>query len=406
MLRPQAASYSSRLNGNVHLRVPRAWSISVYGLAIATCVASVVVISGTYSRVVTVTGQIEPDLGSAEVLPSRAGIITAISVKEGGFVKTGTHLATVQAEEVEGSGSTGPEQILLSLKDQDGRLAAQERSNLAEGLAARERMKEEQSGLRDEITSIDSQVRAQNQLIESAKEDLDRIQEVAKRGFISKRDLQSSQDMLISRRQQLDSLLQGRAEKRASLLASLHAAQESISQSKSIIAGIASGRATVAQQEYAVAASRGYVLTAPVPGTVAALTARVGQSAQASVPLMKIIPHNAHLEAWLYVPTQAVGFLRVGQPVRLQVNAFPYTRFGTISAVIKTISNAAIARSPNGNLSEPLYMVTASINNPGFSIAGSFYKLQPDMTLSARIITERHSLLEWLFEPVSAVGKR
>jgi membrane fusion protein len=37
---------------------------------------------------------------------------------------------------------------------------------------------------------------------------------------------------------------------------------------------------------------------------------------------------------------------------------------------------------------------------------GRYQPLQPGMTLTARIVTEKRSLLRWLFEPIYAVRNR
>ncbi|WP_332785458.1 HlyD family secretion protein [Sphingomonas sp. PB1R3] len=352
------------------------------------------------------TGQIEPDLGAAQIVPSRSGIITDISAKEGERVHRAAPLVSVQVEEMAQTGGTGPIQVLSALGEQDAQLAAQERSTLAGAAATRERITAQLEGLRAEIAALDQQIGAQRRLVEAARGDYERSQAIAIKGFLSKRDLQTREETALGRQQQLASLGQARAEKQASLIEASRAIEEAQRSAQATAAGIAGDRASVAQRRFDVEASRGYTLTAPIAGVVTAVTARVGQPAQAGSPLMTIVPAGAALEAQLYVPTQAAGFLSVGQEVRLQVDAFPYSRFGSVPARISRISSAAIRRTVREGQSEPTYLVAATIREPRIYAFGRFHPLQPDMTLTARIITEKRSLAEWLFEPILAVRRR
>lgn len=395
-----------RLHGDVSLALPVSWQLIGYGLLALLATALAFLFLGSYARVETVAGQIEPDLGAAQIVPSRAGIVTSIGVKEGERVTASSPLASIRVEEMGRTSGTGPAQVLTALGEQDAQLAAQERSTLAGAGATRQRLAAQISGLRAEIAALDQQIAMQRRLVDVAQDDYDRSQTIATKGFLSKRDLQSREETLLGRQQQLASLAQARADKQASLMEASRAIEEARRTAQATAAGIAGDRASVAQRRFDVEASRGYTLTAPIAGVVTAVTARIGQPAQSNAPLMTIVPAGATLEAQLYVPTQAAGFLSVGQEVRLQVDAFPYSRFGSVPATITRISSAAINRATANGQSEPVYLVIAAIKDPRIYAFGHFYRLQPDMTLSARIITERRSLAEWLFEPILAVRRR
>ena len=407
MFRQEAQlAQQNRLHGDVSLALPVSWQLIGYGLLTLLITAVAFLFLGSYARVETVSGQVEPDLGAAQIVPSRAGIITSIAVKEGVRVSSSSPLVSIRVEEMGRTGGTGPAQVLTALGEQDSQLAAQERSTLAGAGATRQRLAAQIGGLRAEIVALDQQMETQRRLVDVSQVDYDRSQTIAAKGFLSKRDLQTREETLLGRQQQLASLGQVRADKQASLMEASRAIDEAGQTAQAAAAGIAGDRASVAQRRFDVEASRGYTLTAPIAGVVTAVTARIGQPAQSDAPLMTIVPTGSKLEAQLYVPTRAVGFLMVGQEVRLQVDAFPYARFGSVPAVIEKISSAAINRAIANGQSEPVYLVTASIRVPQVYAFGRFHRLQPDMTLTARIVTERRSLAEWLFEPILAVRRR
>ena len=107
----------------------------------------------------------------------------------------------------------------------------------------------------------------------------------------------------------------------------------------------------------------------------------------------------------LSVPTSAAGFLKKGQDVRLAIDAFPYQQFGTVAARITDISNAAVAQQSAAG-AVPVYFVTAELPHAFVRAFGREQPLMPGMTLTARIITRKQTLLEWLFEPLFAVSRR
>ena len=121
---------------------------------------------------------------------------------------------------------------------------------------------------------------------------------------------------------------------------------------------------------------------------------------------MIVVPNDATPRAELYVPTNAAGFLAIGQEVRLAVDAFPYQRYGTVSAKISEISSVAIPRRGADGAAVPVYLVTAELTQPWVVAFGRKQPLLPGMALTARIVTEKQSLFRWLFEPLFAVGAR
>ncbi len=401
----QKDTQNESLYGDVWLAVPVSWHLIGFSLLLILVAAMSLLVTGSYSRFEIVSGVIKPDLGAAQIIPSRPGIISSVMVYEGQKVTAAMPLVTIRAEEYTTSGGSGPENALNALKEQSAQLLAQERSLNAGAEATRRRLSDQASGIREEIISLDQQIATQRLLVKAGDDDYKRAQAIFGKGYLSKRDLQSREDALLQRKQQLSSLEQIKIGKRTSLIETTRSIEELSENSRATAANVASQRASVAQREFDVEASRGYTLRAPISGLATAMTARVGQAVQPNAPLMTIIPNRAKLEARLYVPTYASGFLAIGQTVRLQIDAFPYTRFGTIPATIKNISAAAFDRT-NNNQSESVYLVTAEISDPRIYAFDRFHNIQPDMTLKARIITDRRSLGEWLFEPIFATQRR
>ena len=121
------------------------------------------------------------------------------------------------------------------------------------------------------------------------------------------------------------------------------------------------------------------------------------------------MPEGSVLEAELFVPSRAIGFIDEGQEVRLLFDAFPYQRFGSFPAEIKAVSGAIMAPEESGApfpLNEATYRVLARLDEQSLLIADSSVALQSGMKLTANIVLERRSFMDWLLEPLRAVARR
>ena len=397
---------SPRLQGVALIAVPLPWQFVSYLLFCALCLAVMFLSFAPYSRVETVTGSISPDAGIVPVVAMRAGVLADLAIKDGQSVSPRTPLATVRAEE-DGVAAQAPGALVeAAIARQDASLAMQLSASLAAAEAQAAQLAAQQAGLTAEIDQLRLQKEAQASLITTAEGDLKRATEIAARGFISKRDLQVREETLLSRQQGMAQLDQALAAKRAALVENIRSSAVIAAQSRSQTASVEANRAEVAQLAASASASRAYVLRAPVAGRVTALTAKVGQPVSPGTQLMAIVPESSRLTAELAVPSAAIGFVKPGQDVRLALDAFPYQRFGTVKGRIRTVPASTVnTQVPNG-ATIPVYPVIVDIDVPRISAYGRDEPLVAGMSLTARIITEKQSLLEWLFEPLFAVRRR
>jgi membrane fusion protein len=118
---------------------------------------------------------------------------------------------------------------------------------------------------------------------------------------------------------------------------------------------------------------------------------------------LEIIPLDSTLQAQLFFPTRAFGFVRPGQQVRILYDAFPYQKFGTyrgsVTKVSQTILTSNDATGPI-TLNEPAYRVTVAPERPDIDAYGLKMPLQPGMLLKADVILEKRSLMRWLLDPL------
>jgi membrane fusion protein len=398
---------ANRLYGDVAIAVPLSWQ-AIGFLMLALLIAAICFLaSSSYSRIETVRGAIILDTGVAPIRTTRPGVISVVHAREGDLVRAGTPLIEIRAVEQLEQGGGASEHILESIDRQDAGVARQSREASVAAAAERARLAADIGGIEAELGSLGRQLRDQEALVASAVSELELARGIAARGFISRRDVQTRQEVLLTRRQQLAQLQQQQSVKQAALAATRQMITRVGAEARGQEATLASTRAALGERRVGAQASRAYVLTAPVAGRVTAVTARPGRAVVADETLLSILPEHSTSVAELQVPTSAAGFLAVGQEVRLAVDAFPYQRFGTLRARISQIPLAPSSRPQQGAApTEPVYLVTAELSAPWVPAFGRRQPLIAGMTLSARIVTEKRTLLEWLFEPLFSVGTR
>lgn len=167
-------------------------------------------------------------------------------------------------------------------------------------------------------------------------------------------------------------------------------------------------------------------LTAPIDGTVQQLAVTtVGQVVAAGQPLMVVVPSEGSIEIQAFMPGQDIGFVSVGQPVDIKVDAFPFTRYGTLPGTITRISRDAVdvkkdvpldasdvARDPNAasvsatpKTQRLVFPFTIKVNRRTLERDGKQVSLLPGMTVTAEVRTGTRSVVEYLFAPLVEAAK-
>ena len=139
-------------------------------------------------------------------------------------------------------------------------------------------------------------------------------------------------------------------------------------------------------------------LKSPVSGIVFDLKPTTeGYVAQSSEPIMKIVPFD-DLEADIEIPSNKIGFVKVGMPVEISIDSFPASDFGVLQGNVKRIGSDALAPSQVEQRTEYKYPATIELEEQIFKLQnGSSLPLQVGMSLSANIKLRKVSYLQLLF---------
>ena len=143
-------------------------------------------------------------------------------------------------------------------------------------------------------------------------------------------------------------------------------------------------------------------LVAPVDGTVQQLAVHtVGSAVPAAQPLMQIVPTQAQVELEVRVENRDIGFVREGQPAQVKIDAFPYTKYGTVPAVVAQVSRDAVQDEKRG----PVYAVRITLAQPVLQVDGRAVPLTPGLSGSAEIRTGDRRLIEYVLSPLLQQGR-
>lgn len=410
LFRSESVAFSTRrLDGDVILAQPLSTRLLTL-LAIIVLTAAILFVStATFARKETVVGWLTPEQGVMRAVATHSGVIESLAVEEAQSLPAGGVIARVRRSADYQSGPVG-QAVLDALGRQAEAALVAASSQQAQLRNDEQRLRARLDGLTDELNRLNEQLAFQVAEVGLADEDVARVEVLAQRGYVSTRELNSRQSVLLSAQRGLASLRQDSAaleQERTETSAQLDAIPVRM---EAAAADAASAQAVLDERTVLAEAQNSYTITSPIDARVAAVLQPEGQAVAAGQAIAVLLPDGDMIVAELFVPTRAVGFIRPGQEVRLAYEAFPHQRFGVGRGEVIQVSQTVLAPSeisvPGLLLNEPVFRVRARLERQQIEAYGEQIALQPGLLLSADIVLERRSLIEWAFDPIFAAGRR
>lgn len=367
---------------------------------------------GEYTRKTAVGGTLVPDRGLIRLLPPEAGTVIERRVGEGQSVRAGDVLYVLALERPRLL-AEAQAQVRRSLSERQRSLqdaALQQQGLVTAQLATLDRRLQ---SLVLEQTQVDAEKTLLKQRLDLAQQALARLEALRAEQFISPAQVQSKNEEVLGLQAQAQALERQRTTLQRER-ALLEGERKGLPmQARGTQGGIERDLATLAQETAEQDAERRVIVRAPQAGVVSAVLAEPGQSVGPGSALASLVPEGAVLQAHLFAPSSAVGFVMPGQAVRLRYEAFPYQKYGHQAGRVLMVSRTPLGAGELSALSlvgtaersaEPLFRITVALQDetstrwPQPPVAG--------MRLTGDILLERRRLVEWLFEPVLALTGR
>jgi membrane fusion protein len=333
------------------------------------------------------------------MVPAASGVVLERRVAEGQAVQAGDVLFVLALERQQLNASA-LQRVQQSLEERRRSLEASARQQQALSTAQQSALDRRLQALQGELAQLDAESALQQQRLTLARQALARLESLQRDQFISSAQVQAKSEELLGVQAAAQALGRQRAgleREREELLGQRRALPL---QAEGATGSIERELAVLSREAAEVDADRQVLVRAPQAGTVSALLAEPGQSVSPSSALASLVPAGAALQAHLYAPSSAIGFVRAGQAVRMRFEAFPYQKFGLVEGRVLEVSRtplaasevAASALAPAGG-GQPLFRITVALT-------ASQLPLVAGMRLSADVLLERRRLVEWLFEPL------
>jgi membrane fusion protein len=393
--------------GKIVLARPLSLSVlTLLGSGVALLIIALLMF-GSYTRRSSVSGQLFPDAGVLKVYATQAGIILEKHAEEGQRYKKGQLLFVISSERHSSTQGNIQEAVShqAALRERSLREELRQTRTLhqAEEFALRKKL----HGLEIELTNVSHQLQGQRSRFELTEAALKRAEQLRAQGYFSAEMAQQKQADLLDQHNRLEALERDQinVERELSALRSeVHTLPVRQKTQESQIERLI----TSASQEWAESeGKRTIAVVAPESGVATGVSAEVGQTVDGNLPLLSMIPEGALLQAHLYAPSRAIGFIRPGDEVLLRYQAYPYEKFGHARGIVVSISRIAL---PPGELagratpaaagSEPLYRITVHLASQTIAAYGKLQPLQAGMLVDADVLQEKRRLYEWILEPL------
>ncbi|RAN48068.1 membrane protein [Herbaspirillum rubrisubalbicans] len=138
-------------------------------------------------------------------------------------------------------------------------------------------------------------------------------------------------------------------------------------------------------------------LTAPVAGTVQQLNVHtIGGVVPAAQPLMQIVPEDGEIEVEAWLDNKDVGFVEVGQEVEVKVDAFDYTKYGTVAGRVVQVSRDAIQDEKKGLV----YSSRILLSRNTLGVDGRLLPLAAGLAVNVGIRTGSRRVIEYALSPL------
>lgn len=400
--------------GEVVLIRPFSFTILTICVAII-CIMIILLLSfATYTKRTTVQGQLMPNTGLVRVFASEAGIVDQKLIQDGQQVKNNQTLYTLKMARYNSAGNYSDsveDQIQLkknSLEHDKNKISAMYTHSNAQDIA-------EISAIKQEINQIDAVIQQQQQRLNLAKDNVARYQSLLARDYISIEEYQLKQDYFLNQKLVLKSYERDRLAKSTELNSKEIALKNRALKLSTDLSNVDRQIASNQQDSIENKARNELILKAHTTGTVTSLNAQVGQQVSPNTPLASIVPADSILEAHLYLPSEAIGFIQLNQAVKLRFQAFPYQKFGQATGKVTSISDSTINTAEltnigefggqlNLNQSQPIYLVKVQLDEQNIKAYGVKKALKVGMAFEADIMQETRKLYEWVLEPLYSIS--
>jgi hemolysin D len=377
---------------------------------------------GQINEVAHAQGKLVPQGETYKVNPSEAGKVAQVLVKEGESVKAGQVLMELDKElaqhDLEGldkeltAAQTELGQVLTLL----GQVHLQAKIQTTIAQVATQAQAAEAASAETNIRTTTALINQLNVDMAAQQARLDKLTPLVQAGAIAQEQLFQVEQSLRDRQRTITehqglldrswaeadrlaaTLQQKQEEENKTRVEAQQQAQELAMRISQLQTKIAQ---TQTQKQSAQVKFQQRFVYAPVNGVVSTLKVRhQGEVVQPGQPLAEIAPSDQPLILTTLLPNQEAGFVKLGMPVQVKLDAYPYQDYGIIPGKV-------VAMSPDTQLDPQLghvYRVEIALERSHITKDNQPIPFKAGQTALAEIVTRQRRIADILLAPLKQLG--
>ncbi len=402
-------SNTQRLLGDVLLIRPISFWILTGAIVFVVAMVSFFLLFGKFARRETVAGYLIPDKGLVRVYAPFNGVIDKNHVTDGQKITKGQNLLEVITERGTKDSLSINDQLITRLQEQ--------KAGLEQRIIDETKVLDNEghylsiilTNHNNEYAQIKRQLRSQQEQYRLAKQQWEKYKAIRSKGLISEDELIAKRNVYFNTKASVDATKRLKINKQTEIANTRKQLEQSPLHKSNRLQELRQQYTRLEERLIELENGQSYVVKAPVDGRITSTQISIGQSVSSVLPILTIIPENTVLYAELFLPSRAIGFVKINQKVLMRYDAFPYQRYGLYEGKIIQIAEAVISPTEVSipiPIQEPVYRIKVALDLQTINAYGKEMQLQSGMSVAADIILEERSLGQWLLEPIySLKGK-
>ncbi|PHM56848.1 HlyD family secretion protein [Xenorhabdus sp. KK7.4] len=384
------------------------WLISISSLFFLVSFF-IFILYGTYTRRVSVSGEITTHPRAVSVYSSVQGFVVKQFVSEGQIVKKGQAIYQIDVSKSTLSGVVSDNQRkdivnqLLKIDKMISRLKENKNSTL-------ETLEKQKKQYTEALKHSSEIIERAEEGIKIAKKNMENYKNYQARGLINKDQLTNQ---VSNYYQQQNNLLNLSGQNRQNLLqiTSLE------SQIKTQAAEFDNRIYQMELQKYELQkerlntdASGEIIIRALSDGKIDSLSLTIGQMVNVGDSLLQVIPEKiTHYYLVVWVPNEAIPYISIGDRVNVRYEAFPAEKFGQFAATVELISKTPAsyqemltyqgAPKNTQGISVPYYKVIVKPSHQRVNYKGKLMTLENGMKAEITLFLEKRKIYQWMLSP-------
>ena len=144
-------------------------------------------------------------------------------------------------------------------------------------------------------------------------------------------------------------------------------------------------------------------LLSPVTGVVTkVMPPGSGVVVKSGEPILELVPLSSKIMIKANLPPQHINAVKVGQIARVNLTAYDFTTYGSLSGVVHSVAQ----NTASNESGEVFYNMWVECRSPKLSKSDVEPDIVPGMLVQVELTGEKRSILEYLLQPIKESGSK